>query len=117
MRLSARGRLYMYFLTFENLVTNENTNLLKTHRIKIKVQLIFILIQIFIKVETTMYVCLCKGITQQQIQQAVENGDSYAQIRQKMGVGTDCGCCGQSAKQVIREHSNKMPVCEFAEAS
>ena len=64
-----------------------------------------------------MYVCLCKGITEQQLQQAVEQGDSYAQIRQKMGVGTDCGCCGQSAKQMIREHINKMPVFEFAEAS
>jgi len=64
-----------------------------------------------------MYVCLCKGITEQQLQQAVEQGDSYAQIRQKMGVGTDCGCCGQNAKQMIREHINKMPACEFAEAS
>ncbi|WP_419811825.1 (2Fe-2S)-binding protein [Bacterioplanoides sp.] len=64
-----------------------------------------------------MYVCLCKGITQQQLQQAVENGDSYAQIRQKTGIATDCGCCGQSAKQMVREHINKMPVCEFAEAS
>ena len=91
--------------------------MLQILRITLKVQSIVILIQIFIKVETLMYVCLCKGITQQQIQQAVENGDSYAQIRQKMGVGTDCGCCGQSAKQMIREHVSKLPVCEFAEAS
>ena len=117
MRPSANAKVYVYFLTFENSVTNANTNLLQILRITLKVQSIVILIQISIKVETPMYVCLCKGITQQQLQQAVENGDSYAQIRQKMGVGTDCGCCGQSAKQVIREHSNKMPVCEFAEAS
>jgi len=64
-----------------------------------------------------MYVCLCKGITKQQLEQAVESGDGYAQIRQKMGVGIDCGCCSQDAKQMIRDHVDKMPVCEFAEAS
>ncbi|MCT7357482.1 MAG: (2Fe-2S)-binding protein [Thalassobium sp.] len=64
-----------------------------------------------------MYVCLCKAVTQQQIEQAVEQGDSYAQIRQKLGVGTDCGCCGQSAKQMVREHISRMPPCEFAVAS
>ncbi|MCD8522518.1 MAG: (2Fe-2S)-binding protein [Saccharospirillaceae bacterium] len=64
-----------------------------------------------------MYVCLCKAVTQQQIEQAVGQGDTYAQIRQKLGVGTDCGCCGQSAKQMIREYTSRLPACEFAAAS
>lgn len=64
-----------------------------------------------------MYVCLCKGITEQQLQQAAEQGDSYAEIREKMGIGTDCGCCGQNAKKIVREHNAKMPVCEFTEAN
>jgi len=63
-----------------------------------------------------MYVCLCKAVTQQQIEQAVAEGDSYAQIRQKLGVGTDCGCCGQSAKQLVRERVANLPACEFSEA-
>tara|TARA_Y100001949_G_scaffold172281_1_gene176050 strand:+ start:3424 stop:3606 length:183 start_codon:yes stop_codon:yes gene_type:complete len=60
---------------------------------------------------------MCKAITKQQVQEAVEQGHSYADIRQNMGVGTDCGCCGRHAKQLIRDHASQMPVCEFAEAS
>lgn len=64
-----------------------------------------------------MYVCMCKAITKQQVQEAVEQGRSYADIRQTMGVGTDCGCCGRHAKQFIRDCGDQLPVCEFAEAS
>ena len=64
-----------------------------------------------------MYVCLCKAVTQQQIEDAVDQGQSYAQVRQSLGVATDCGCCGQAAKQMIRERIQQLPPCEFAEAS
>lgn len=52
MRPSANAKVYVYFLTFENSVTNANTNLLQILRITLKVQSIVILIQISIKVET-----------------------------------------------------------------
>lgn len=64
-----------------------------------------------------MYVCLCKAVTQQQIENAVDQGHSYAQVRQSLGVATDCGCCGQVAKQLIRERTEALPACEFAAAS
>lgn len=56
-----------------------------------------------------MYVCLCKAVTQQDIVQQVSNGADYAQIREKLGVGTDCGCCGQCAKQLVRECRSQTP--------
>lgn len=61
-----------------------------------------------------MYVCLCKGITQKQLEQAVEQGKGYAQVRQSLGLGTECGCCAQNAKQMIRDQVNNLPPCEFA---
>ncbi len=64
-----------------------------------------------------MYVCLCKAVTQQQLQQAVADGRNYAEIRETLGVGTDCGCCGQLAKNMVRQHSNASMVCEYAAAS
>lgn len=64
-----------------------------------------------------MYVCLCKNITQKQLEEAVEQGYGYAQIRQNMGLATDCGSCGQNAKQIIRTHISKLPSCEFSEVS
>lgn len=54
-----------------------------------------------------MYVCLCKAVTQQQIESSVAQGADYAQVREELGVGTDCGSCGQCAKQLVREYSSK----------
>ena len=65
---------------------------------------------------SNMYVCLCKAVTQQQIQDAAADGASYAKIRKELGVGTDCGCCGQCAKQIVRETANTLPACDFSEA-
>lgn len=64
-----------------------------------------------------MYVCLCKAVTQQQLQQAVADGHNYAEIRERLGVGTDCGCCGQLAKNMVRQHNHASMVCEYAAAS
>lgn len=54
-----------------------------------------------------MYVCLCKAVTQQQIENSVAQGANYATVRETLGVGTDCGSCGQCAKQIVQEYSSK----------
>ncbi len=50
-----------------------------------------------------MYVCICKGITDTQIKQAVyENGvGSIRELKQKMAVGSQCGTCVKVAQQII----------------
>ena len=51
-----------------------------------------------------MYVCLCKGITDGQIKDAVYGGaTSLRQVRKELGVSTQCGKCGMMAKQIIDE--------------
>jgi bacterioferritin-associated ferredoxin len=51
-----------------------------------------------------MYVCLCQGITDAQIRSAVQRGCcSYREVRQCLGVATQCGKCACTAKQVVRE--------------
>ena len=51
-----------------------------------------------------MYVCLCKGITDHQIRQAVENGAcSLKQVSHCLGVARQCGKCASFAKLVIHE--------------
>lgn len=50
-----------------------------------------------------MYVCICKGITQREIQSAVEAGASLRDIRQSMGVASECGSCGQCAKRLVKQ--------------
>ncbi|WP_133470966.1 (2Fe-2S)-binding protein [Paraglaciecola marina] len=50
-----------------------------------------------------MYVCLCHGITDKAIQQAVrEDGvGNMRQLKKKLNVGSQCGKCVQLAQTII----------------
>lgn len=51
-----------------------------------------------------MYVCLCRGITDQDIKNAVQNGaDTFREIRDQLDLGTCCGRCVPETKTIIRE--------------
>lgn len=51
-----------------------------------------------------MYVCLCRGITDQDIKDAVANGaESYREIRELLDLGTCCGRCAPEARSIINE--------------
>ena len=51
-----------------------------------------------------MYVCVCKGITDTQIRSAVQDGaSSLREVRNTLGVATQCGKCGILARQILRE--------------
>ncbi|MDD3517651.1 MAG: bacterioferritin-associated ferredoxin [Chromatiales bacterium] len=57
-----------------------------------------------------MYICICKGVTDRQIRHAVENGAaSMRELREQLGVCSDCGKCGQCAKGILREHLASRP--------
>lgn len=54
-----------------------------------------------------MYVCLCQGVTDNQIRDAIYEGRcSHREVREATGVGTQCGKCACLAKQVVRETLN-----------
>ncbi len=48
-----------------------------------------------------MYICICKGITEQQVDDALETGqaESMGDLRQSLGLGTQCGRCACHAKE------------------
>lgn len=51
-----------------------------------------------------MYVCLCKGITDSQIRAAIEDGaNSFKEVRNTLGVGSQCGKCGILTREILRE--------------
>ena len=51
-----------------------------------------------------MYVCVCKGITDTQIRAAVQDGaNSLREVRNTLGVATQCGKCGILAREILRE--------------
>ena len=50
-----------------------------------------------------MYVCLCLGITDKEVQQAIAEGaHSLSALRLKLGVGGECGRC----RRALRESYN-----------
>ncbi|MEH6634921.1 MAG: bacterioferritin-associated ferredoxin [Halioglobus sp.] len=51
-----------------------------------------------------MYVCVCKGITDTQIRAAVEDGaSSLRDVRNTLGVASQCGKCGIMTREIVRE--------------
>ncbi len=51
-----------------------------------------------------MYVCICKGITDSQIRDAVCDGaDSLRQVRKQLGAASQCGKCAILTKEIIDE--------------
>jgi len=51
-----------------------------------------------------VYVCLCNGVTEQQIRDEVCNGAStVCDLSARLGVAAGCGCCRTFAAQVIDE--------------
>lgn len=51
-----------------------------------------------------MYVCLCKGITDQHIRDAVHEGAvSMRSLNRQLGVAAQCSKCSRHAREVLRE--------------
>lgn len=60
---------------------------------------------------TLMYVCLCHGVTDTQIENAIDNGaTTMKRLSSELKVGTQCGKCCQTTKNVL--NSRLMQIAE-----
>ena len=51
-----------------------------------------------------MYVCLCRGITDQDIKEAMQNGaSSFKEVRELLDIATCCGRCAPEARAIISD--------------
>ncbi len=51
-----------------------------------------------------MYVCICKNVSDRQIRQAVAHGARRLRdLREMLGVASECGKCASCARDVLRE--------------
>ncbi len=51
-----------------------------------------------------MYICLCKGVTDTAIRREIRNGaTTFREVRDRLGVATQCGKCACDARQVIAD--------------
>ena len=55
-----------------------------------------------------MYVCICNAITDKQIRRAAKNGvDNLYELRESLGVASNCGSCADQAQTILNESSQK----------
>ncbi len=60
-----------------------------------------------------MYVCICKGITDTQIRAAVQDGaSSVREVRNTLGVASQCGKCGIVTREIVRESLDNLEQSE-----
>lgn len=59
-----------------------------------------------------MYICICKGITDKQIQEAVtsRNTNNPKEILKALGIGSDCGTCVEDAVNTLLEQASRSPI-------
>jgi bacterioferritin-associated ferredoxin len=59
-----------------------------------------------------LYICLCHGITDKQIRTCVREGArDIADLRGRLGVATQCGCCESQALEILDETLRPAPSC------
>lgn len=52
----------------------------------------------------TMYICICKAVTDKQIRRAAAKGvDNLYELRERLGVGSGCGGCADKAEDILNE--------------
>lgn len=50
-----------------------------------------------------MYICVCNAVTEREIRQCAQLGCTLGDLREQLGVCTNCGKCKHAAKQILRE--------------
>ena len=64
-----------------------------------------------------MYVCLCEGVTDGQIRDAIYEGCcSYREVRETLNVAMQCGKCACVAKQVVKDTLSEVQQSQVAAA-
>ena len=53
-----------------------------------------------------MYVCICRKVTDHEILDVCREGaSSLSELREKLGVASDCGKCGKLARTIVKEYA------------
>ena len=55
-----------------------------------------------------MYVCICNGVTEQQVRDAADMGcASVAELTMRTGAGANCGSCIGLAAEILEDLRNR----------
>ena len=51
-----------------------------------------------------MYICICRGITEEKLKQAAKGEHRSKEVLKKLGVGNECGVCILQALDKLQHH-------------
>lgn len=52
-----------------------------------------------------MYVCICNGVTDRRIREAIADGArNFEALQETLGVSTCCGCCEDEVRELLAEY-------------
>lgn len=56
-----------------------------------------------------MYICICQGVSDEEIKEAILNGHATSLncLKQKLGVASQCGKCAPDALSLLETHQDK----------
>ncbi|MBS0291067.1 MAG: (2Fe-2S)-binding protein [Proteobacteria bacterium] len=57
-----------------------------------------------------MIVCVCRRVSDREIARHARAGMSFDEIQFELGVATQCGCCEDSARDVVAQCCSSQPV-------
>lgn len=64
-----------------------------------------------------MYICLCNGVTDNQIKQSIHEGSmTMKALYQDTNLGNQCGKCCQCAKQILNNELLKISETQYQAA-
>jgi bacterioferritin-associated ferredoxin len=64
-----------------------------------------------------MYICICKAVSDKAIRQEIAAGaSSMRELRQCLGVGSQCGQCVPAAQQLLARELSRELACASASA-
>ena len=64
-----------------------------------------------------MYICICRGITEKQLQDASRGRAKVQDVLQRLNVGKDCGTCLSIAIESYVKYQGGSPTTSRAEGS
>jgi len=50
-----------------------------------------------------MFICVCNAVTEREIRHCARLGCSLGDLRERLGVATNCGKCKHAASQILLE--------------
>jgi len=60
---------------------------------------------IILSLKHSMYVCICRAVTEQEIKAAIEGGaEDIAAVTRACRAGDDCGACHGTIDDMLEEH-------------